>query len=257
MQERQTSQLSTELDCRIQTNLAFGNTDLTAWLLEKLQLRRGERLLDVGCGTGKHLIPFAKAIGSEFACTGVDLSAESLAKAKESAQREGVKINFIQLNMDELHPLDPSQQYDTITAIYSAYYSNNVPQLLLNMTRVLKPGGRIVIMGPYADNNKEWFDFLNQFMTLSQQVAKSSTTFMFDDILPFACSRFEHVKCYRFVNRVVIPSLDDLRNYWKSNIYYDEKLDESFERAAAEHFKHSNTFQFNKVALYAEMINPC
>jgi len=120
---------------------------------------------------------------------------------------------------------------------------------------MLKPKGRIVIMGPYLDNNKKWFDFLNKFMKLPERVVESTTTFMFEKILPFACSNFEEVRCHKFVNNIRIPSLNDLRMYWKSNTYYEKKYDELFEKYAKEHFSQHNSFCFSKVALFIEMKN--
>ncbi|MDP7115614.1 MAG: class I SAM-dependent methyltransferase [Candidatus Woesearchaeota archaeon] len=248
MKEKESSQLTEELDCRIQTNQSFGDANLTSWLIPKLNLKKEDNLFDLGCGTGNHLLSFAKEIQTEFACTGADLSGKSLKEAEENSKKQQLKIKFLEQNMDNLDPELTSQKFDIITSIYAAYYTNDINALLKNLNNMLNQNGRIAIMGPYSNNNKGWFDFIYQFMDLSERVKKSTTTFMTDEILPFAINNFSTVNCYRFVNNIIIPTIEDLRNYWKSNIYYDEKLDPEFEKFAALHFSKNSNFTFQKVA---------
>ena len=255
MSERETSQLTDELKCRISTNQKFGDNDLTSWLIDRLQLQKGEKLLDIGCGTGEHLIPFAKKIREDYACTGIDISGKSLKEADNSSQKEGVKIKFVQKDMDKLGSFIKPHCYDTITAIYAAYYSNNVRVFLHNLNRMLKPDGRIAIAGPYLGNSKEWFDFLYQFMKLPQRVVKSTTTFMSEEILPFALENFDIVRCFKFVNNISIPTFEDLQQYWQSNVYYDKRYNPEFERYARIHFNQNKSFCFKKIALLVIMKN--
>jgi ubiquinone/menaquinone biosynthesis C-methylase UbiE len=53
---------------------------------------KGVKILDVGCGTGRHTIELTKR---GYAVTGVDLSDSMLEKAKEKALQEGLKIQFL------------------------------------------------------------------------------------------------------------------------------------------------------------------
>lgn len=254
--KRETSQMSNELNCRIATNTTFGNNDLTSWLLKKMKLKENETLLDVGCGTGAQLFSFAKKIKTDFSCTGIDISEDSINKCKDYAKNNNIKINLQQLNFDNLEDLHNKKKFDTITSIYAAYYSSNIKIMLNKLKNYLNKNGRIIIMGPYDDNNKKWFEFIFQFMQLQENVIKSTTTFMYDEILPFACNNFKSVICHRFENKLTIPNLEALRNYWKSNIYYKEDLDNQFEKFANEHFSKFSEFSYKKVALYVEMKNP-
>ena len=102
MSKRQSSQLTKELNLRIQTNQKFGDRDLTEWLLEKLNLKKGERLLDIGCGTGKLLISFARVTEVPNTCMGIDVSAESIDKTTHAALNEGLKINLVTQDMDKI-----------------------------------------------------------------------------------------------------------------------------------------------------------
>jgi ubiquinone/menaquinone biosynthesis C-methylase UbiE len=62
------------------------------FLLEELELKAGDSVLDVGCGTGRHAIELAKR---GYAVTGLDLSAEMLAKAATKAEAENVKVEWV------------------------------------------------------------------------------------------------------------------------------------------------------------------
>lgn len=246
---RTTSQLTPDLSQRIQTNQKFGSADLKSWFLEKLALRPGERLLDIGCGTGIYLISFAKQIKTDGACTGVDLSESSIEKARQACAHEKLKVNLFVESMDELKQCKKAGPFNTITFAYSAYYSKNPDQMFAGLLGSLQPEGRLVILGPYLDNNQEWFEFLSQFMTLPQHAQESSGTFMGNIALPFALKNFDEIQCFRFVNHITIPNVTELQKYWEANTYFDPKHDESFRKFSQQHFiKHEN-FSFRKAAL--------
>lgn len=62
------------------------------FLIEELALPPGASVLDVGCGTGRHSIELAKR---GYAVTGLDLSAEMLAQAKQAGTAAGVNVEWI------------------------------------------------------------------------------------------------------------------------------------------------------------------
>ncbi|TVR51660.1 MAG: class I SAM-dependent methyltransferase [Puniceicoccaceae bacterium] len=63
------------------------------FLIETCGLRDGQRILDVGCGTGRHAIELARR-GCRV--TGIDLSEQMLARAGEAARKAGVAVDWIQ-----------------------------------------------------------------------------------------------------------------------------------------------------------------
>jgi SAM-dependent methyltransferase len=62
------------------------------FLLEELPLERGDSILDVGCGTGRHSIELARR---GYTVTGLDLSSEMLAKAAEAASIANVNVEWV------------------------------------------------------------------------------------------------------------------------------------------------------------------
>lgn len=65
------------------------------FLLEELQLPSGAKILDVGCGTGRHAIELAKR---GYAVTGLDLSSEMLALAAEADKAGNVHVEWVRSN---------------------------------------------------------------------------------------------------------------------------------------------------------------
>lgn len=62
------------------------------FLVEELGLPAGGKILDIGCGTGRHSIELARR---GYAVTGLDFSAEMLARAAEAAKSAGVQVEWI------------------------------------------------------------------------------------------------------------------------------------------------------------------
>ena len=115
----------------------------------RLQLRPGERLVDVGCGTGKLVVAAAKRLGDAYGGTshvlGIDATPGMIDLAIERARRMGVAADF-QVGIAEALPLPDG----TADAVTSSYFFHHLPPdvkplALREMWRVLAPGGRLVI----------------------------------------------------------------------------------------------------------------
>ena len=238
------------LSARMKTNTQYGDNDLPSWLIDHLKPQKGEHVLDIGCGNGSYLRQVAAIIKKDNYCFGIDYDREMIHKAEEGSKNSKPAITFATMDMDTIG--DPSSPFkdnffDLIYSVYAFYYSKNEMKTLGHLKEKLKPEGRIGIMGPHGDNNKDWFVFLYKFMKLSQAVVRSSTTFM-DDITSYARKNFKHVQTYEFVNNITIPSYEDMKMYWKSNIYYDPQYDPGFEKYARQHFTKHKTFTYYKKA---------
>lgn len=131
----------------------FGAVDQ---MLDALEIKGDEKVLDLGCATGLLSIAVAKRLKSGRV-TGLDQSEEG-EKAKENAKAEGV-ADKIRIDTGVSAKLVyPDNHYDIVVsalALRQAGESDVREQMLREMLRVLKPGGRLAIfdtlyVGDYA-----------------------------------------------------------------------------------------------------------
>ncbi|XEQ93991.1 2-methoxy-6-polyprenyl-1,4-benzoquinol methylase, mitochondrial [Sporomusa carbonis] len=114
----------------IQKKLVWDMAEVTA----------GERVLDLGCGTGNYTLELAR-----YGCvtTGIDLSAGMLAAAKSKADAANCKIDWIEADFLKL-PF-ASATFDFVLSVTAFEFVADPRAALLEAMRVLKPGGRVVI----------------------------------------------------------------------------------------------------------------
>lgn len=98
---------------------------------------RGKKILDLGCGTGRHSIDLAKA--GAFV-TGVDFSEEMLAVARDKAA--GLEARFVEGNLESV-PLQ--ETFDVVVCSLVLNHVENLLPCLLEMSRLLRPDGRIIV----------------------------------------------------------------------------------------------------------------
>ena len=82
----------------MQNPFTYGTLKEIDFLVEELALPKGSRILDIGCGTGRHSIELAK---HGYIVTGVDISTGMLTEAEAAARDEGVEIELVNVNATE------------------------------------------------------------------------------------------------------------------------------------------------------------
>lgn len=83
------------------------------------------RIINFGCGTGKHDIEFAK-IG--YQCTGIDLSSLMIDIARENVKKENLDINF---SVEDIRNFEPKKQYDAVISLFHVMSYQNKNQDIL------------------------------------------------------------------------------------------------------------------------------
>lgn len=116
----------------------------TDFLVEKLALPEGARILDLCCGQGRHAIELARR---GFAVTGLDLSTYLLDIARREAADAGVEVAFIHADMRRIPK--PREPYDAVINMFSAYgyleTDEEDQKSLAASARVLRPGGAFLV----------------------------------------------------------------------------------------------------------------
>src|SRR5262245_324338 len=134
-------QLSNRLSCN-----SASSSDLNEFVFAITRPSSSDSALDIGCGTGKQLIPLAKKVSN---AVGVDMSAQLLATLQSSLGAQQPNVELIQGNMDELGTLLSGRRFDLIYSCYAAYYSKDMEALVRTVRRdLLKAGGRAFFICP-------------------------------------------------------------------------------------------------------------
>jgi len=140
------------------TNLmTFGQAArLRKTTVDQALIKPGDRVLDVGCGTGEVTL-LAKISAKHGAVYGIDPAPEMIAVARKKAARKGLEIDF-RVGVIEALPF-PDGSLDVVT---SSLMMHHLPEDLkarglAEIYRVLKPGGRLLI----ADFMRPTGSFLN------------------------------------------------------------------------------------------------
>jgi SAM-dependent methyltransferase len=113
-----------------------------------LPLRRGQRVLDLGCGEGRHVIAAAACDGVD--AVGVDLSREDLATARERMREFGDNVPgmFALLAGDALRLPFPDDCFDAVICSEVLEHIPDYRAAVGEVYRVLKPGGRLCVSVP-------------------------------------------------------------------------------------------------------------
>lgn len=105
-----------------------------------------ESVLDVGCGTGTLAIAAKRRVGGNGVVRGIDASAEMIARARKKAVRGKADVSF-ETALAESLPF-PDAQFDVVLSTVMLHHLRRVvrEQSVREMHRVLKPGGRLLIV---------------------------------------------------------------------------------------------------------------
>jgi ubiquinone/menaquinone biosynthesis C-methylase UbiE len=118
---------------------------LTDWGLEHVSIKRGDVILDVGCGGGRTVRKLA-AVAAEGKVYGIDHSEESVAAARRTNKQE-IESGRVEIRQGSVSALPfTGDLFDLVTAVETHYFWPDLPADMREVLRVLKPGGRLVII---------------------------------------------------------------------------------------------------------------
>ncbi|KIW89987.1 uncharacterized protein Z519_09417 [Cladophialophora bantiana CBS 173.52] len=146
--------------------------DYIAWA----DLKAGENLLDLACGTGLVAISAKHVVGKSGRVVGADISEGMLNVARRKAQAAGLEIAFLNHDVSDLSglgivPKDHSDRllFDVITCASALILLPDPLQAVKNWNSVLRPGGRLITDVQTKDANV----IMNVFSAIASEVGET------------------------------------------------------------------------------------
>lgn len=130
-------------------------TELRGWQRQGLDQFR---LLDVGCGTGT-LATWCLGLAGLASVTGLDMSENMIAKANAKVTDAVLRERMQFVVGDAEHLPFPDHSFDVLTCCNSFHHYPHQDRAVAEMHRVLKPGGRIILIDGCRDVPFGWFVF--------------------------------------------------------------------------------------------------
>lgn len=140
---------------------------LTNWGLSHIDFEDGWTMLDIGCGGGATLRRLLKkSDGSRV--YGIDISEESVAKAKKVNEKVLDKQVFVQQGSAERLPYEEGK-FELVTAVETVYFWPDLPDCFAEVLRVLKSGGHFAIMVEVVSADSKWTDLVDGMKSYSPE----------------------------------------------------------------------------------------
>lgn len=125
------------------------------WMLKIADLKAGEKVLDVACGTGLVTFPASEKIGPNGKIVATDISDGMIAIAKQIAQKQGRNnVSFARMDAESLEVPDGS--FDIALSALGIMYVPDPIKMMKEMYRVLKSNGRAIVLTWGARKNCGW-----------------------------------------------------------------------------------------------------
>jgi ubiquinone/menaquinone biosynthesis C-methylase UbiE len=211
---------------RIDIHNKFGGRDIDAWMLDIIKLKKGDVILDVGCGAGKQCFSYYKHLDGQAKITGGDVSEELLNQARLENKKIKDAITFISLNFNQPFNL-PENTFDFESCCFAIYYAEDIPFTIREMHRVLKAGGRLFSSGPMPSNKQLFYDVIREATGKTIPPMPGSSRYS-SQILDSMRNTFSQVDVHIFENPLTFDTAEPFIEYTRASLSEDRKLWTSF-----------------------------
>ena len=122
-------------------------------LIDRAKPQLGERVIDVGCGSGATTIAFAQKVGPSGHAFGIDVSGPMLERARASAPKE-LPVDFV-LADATVYPFDPAS-FDLLASRFGVMFFAEPAVSFANLRRALRPSGRLTFVCWREPRDNPW-----------------------------------------------------------------------------------------------------
>jgi SAM-dependent methyltransferase len=125
-------------------------------LLARSRVAAGEKVLEIGCGTGAFTVPLAEAVGERGAVLGADISAAMLAAARQRLAGTGLRnVSLVEADA-QTHEFAPGC-FDLVTSRFGVMFFADPAAAFANLLRAVRPEGRLCFAcWALLEDNRHW-----------------------------------------------------------------------------------------------------
>ncbi|MFQ5624140.1 MAG: class I SAM-dependent methyltransferase [Paracoccaceae bacterium] len=140
---------------RHETVLNALTREIAGLLLDRAAPAAGERIVDIGCGTGETTRALAARVGASGHVLGVDISEPMLARAREHGAVSAAGPEYLLADV-QLHTFEPPDR-DLLTSRFGVMFFADPVAAMRNLRDALRPGGRACFLCWAGTDENPWF----------------------------------------------------------------------------------------------------
>lgn len=243
---------STNVDIRIRLHEKYSINPYTwfEWLYDHYHINTDMKVLELGCGNGKIWSLNKEKIPSNSQITISDISQGMVNDARENLK----DIKNISYDCFDCHhiPYD-DQSFDLVIANHLMFYLKDIPTMLKEVKRVLKPNGYFFCSTYGKNHMKEITTLVKEYdsrITLSN--VNLYDIFGLENGKDILQQVFSHVELDYYDDYLLVTNMDDIANYILSchgnQSEYISKDYQAFKRFIDKKLKNNKTFKISKDA---------
>lgn len=207
------------LETRIKIHDVYGSKNIDHWMLKKINLKKSQSILDLGCGDGKQTFAiknfFSKKLKTKsYKITGLDSHNKLIKNANFKQKNKNIK--FVLGSFDKRLPFIDNS-FDLVISSFAIYYSKNIEKTLVEIKRVLKKNGKMFLLGPMPNNKFEFNRVLEKASNKKIPKLIGSSRFS-TEIFTKSKKIFKKAKIEVFKNELKFNNYEPFFDYTKSTL---------------------------------------